>query len=372
MKFTIDKNLLVKKLKFCNEIISDLTTIPSLSGILINVEENKITLTSSNQTTSCKIEINNNITISSVGKILIKGNLLFNIISKLSDDKVTFNLIDNSIVRISTKTFTSDLNLLEDFSYPLIDFQHNNWKQFILEKEFLNKIHSKLTSTTLQSFDQTNVLTGIYFNSEREDGFIEATSTDSFHLTYLKHLYKGEKVNFILSLNEIKILNSILQETKSNVNTYLNNKEILFQIDDITILSRIIDGQYPSITKILKNNYDYKFLINKKKIFESINRGIVLVTSDKKPIIQLNIEKEKIITTFKNIECGSCYEEIEIKNYNGPEANIYLNAKFLLDLIKNITSDEIEFNFVNSTSPIILKDLKDQEFIGLIVPRKNI
>ena len=126
MKFTIDKNLLVKKLKFCNEIISDLTTIPSLSGILINVEENKITLTSSNQTTSCKIEINNNITISSIGKILIKGNLLFNIISKLSDDKVTFNLIDNSIVRISTKTFTSDLNLLEDFSYPLINFQHNN------------------------------------------------------------------------------------------------------------------------------------------------------------------------------------------------------------------------------------------------------
>ncbi len=357
MKFTIDKNLLVKKLKFCNEIILDLTTIPSLSGILIIVEE---------------IEINNNINIFSTGKILIKGSLLFNIISKISENKITFNLIDNSIVRISTDKFTSDLNLLEDFTYPMIKFNHIGWKEFILEKEFINKIYTKLTSTTLQSFDQSNVLTGIYFNSERLENFIEVTSTDSFHLSYLKHPYKGEKTPFILSLNDIKILNLIIQESKNNINTYLNKNEILFQIEDITILSRVIDGQYPSITKIFNEKYNYSFLLNKKALFESINRGIVLLNSDKKPILQLNIEKEKIITTFKNIESGSCYEDIEIKNYNGPEIKFYLNAKYLLDLIKNINSNEIEFNFINATSPIILKDLKDQEFISLIVPRKNI
>lgn len=278
MKFTIKKDVLFKNLKICNEVVNNININPVLSGVLIKVEDNKISLICSNQTTSCNLEINNNITISSTGSILIKCSLLFNIISKILEDTITFNLIDNSIIRISTEKFTSDLNLLDEFSYPLINFSHDNWKEIKLENNLFKKINNKLTSTTLVTLDQTNVLTGIFFNTERLENNIEIISTDSFHLGYLKHQYNGEKVKFILNTQIIKLINSLTEDNNQNILIYLNNKDIILNLNNTTILTRVIDGEYPLVNRTLEQEYKYKFNINKRELNNSINRGSVLLT----------------------------------------------------------------------------------------------
>lgn len=157
MKFTINKESLLNKLKFCNEIVDSSSINPILSNLLINVNEDNIEFICSNQLISSKTTIKNNISISSTGSILIKTNLLFNIILKINEDKITFNLVDNSIVHISTDKFTLDLNVLESYSYPVINFSFENKNKITISKQLFNKITNKTSFTVLESSDQTNI-----------------------------------------------------------------------------------------------------------------------------------------------------------------------------------------------------------------------
>ncbi len=374
MKFTINKESLLNKLKFCNEIVDSSSINPILSNLLINVNEDNIEFICSNQLISSKTIIKNNISISSTGSILIKTNLLFNIILKINEDKITFNLVDNSIVHISTDKFTLDLNVLESYSYPVINFSFENKNKITISKQLFNKITNKTSFTVLESSDQTNIFTGINLNSSRLDNKIEVLSTDSYHLSYLQEDFTNDKFDITLSLKVVKLINSLLKESKSDCNFYLDQNNILFEINDTIISTRLLDGKYHSSPyKILQNTYPYSFTTSKKEMIDSINRGLVLLSSDnsKKPTVQMIINDKELNLNFKSIELGSCYEKINIEGYKGSNIQIILNIKYLLDLLKEIETDKIEFHFINERGPILIKEVNDKNFITLISPCGN-
>lgn len=374
MKFTINKESLLNKLKFCNEIVDSSSINPILSNLLINVNEDNIEFICSNQLISSKTIIKNNISISSTGSILIKTNLLFNIISKINEDKITFDLVDNSIVHIFTDKFTLDLNVLESYSYPVINFSFENKNKITISKQLFNKITNKTSFTVLESSDQTNIFTGINLNSSRLDNKIEVLSTDSYHLSYLQEDFTNDKFDITLSLKVVKLINSLLKESKSDCNFYLDQNNILFEINDTIISTRLLDGKYHSSPyKILQNTYPYSFTTSKKEMIDSINRGLVLLSSDnsKKPTVQIIINDKELNLNFKSIELGSCYEKINIEGYKGSNIQIILNIKYLLDLLREIETDKIEFHFINERGPILIKEVNDKNFITLISPCGN-
>lgn len=374
MKFTINKESLLNKLKFCNEIVDSSSINPILSNLLINVNEDNIEFICSNQLISSKTIIKNNISISSTGSILIKTNLLFNIISKINEDKITFDLVDNSIVHIFTDKFTLDLNVLESYSYPVINFSFENKNKITISKQLFNKITNKTSFTVLESSDQTNIFTGINLNSSRLNNKIEVLSTDSYHLSYLQEDFTNDKFDITLSLKVVKLINSLLKESKSDCNFYLDQNNILFEINDTIISTRLLDGKYHSSPyKILQNIYPYSFTTSKKEMIDSINRGLVLLSSDnsKKPTVQMIINDKELNLNFKSIELGSCYEKINIEGYKGSNIQIILNIKYLLDLLKEIETDKIEFHFINERGPILIKEINDKNFITLISPCGN-
>ncbi len=374
MKFTINKESLLNKLKFCNEIVDSSSINPILSNLLINVNEDNIEFICSNQLISSKTIIKNNISISSTGSILIKTNLLFNIISKINEDKITFDLVDNSIIHIFTNKFTLDLNVLESYSYPVINFSFENKNKITINKQLFNKITNKTSFTVLESSDQTNIFTGINLNSSRLDNKIEVLSTDSYHLSYLQEDFTNDKFDITLSLKVVKLINSLLKESKSDCNFYLDQNNILFEINDTIISTRLLDGKYHSSPyKILQNTYPYSFTTSKKEMIDSINRGLVLLSSDnsKKPTVQMIINDKELNLNFKSIELGSCYEKINIEGYKGSNIQIILNIKYLLDLLREIETDKIEFHFINERGPILIKEVNDKNFITLISPCGN-
>ncbi len=374
MKFTINKESLLNKLKFCNEIVDSSSINPILSNLLINVNEDNIEFICSNQLISSKTTIKNNISIFSTGNILIKTNLLFNIISKINEDKITFDLVDNSIIHISTNKFTLDLNVLESYSYPVINFSFENKNKITINKQLFNKITNKTSLTVLESSDQTNIFTGINLNSNRLDNKIEILSTDSYHLSYLQEDFTNDKFDITLSLKVVKLINSLLKESKSDCNFYLDQNNILFEINNTIISTRLLDGKYHSSPyKILQNTYPYSFTTSKKEMIDSINRGLVLLSSDnsKKPTVQMIINNKELNLNFKSIELGSCYEKINIEDYKGSNIQIILNIKYLLDLLKEIETDKIEFHFINERGPILIKEVNDKNFITLISPCGN-
>ena len=154
-------------------------------------------------------------------------------------------------------------------------------------------------------------------------------------------------------------------ETDKDVNIFFTDKHILFEFDNTTVVSRLIEGEYLKIDNILSADYETKIKVNKKEFQSCIDRSTLLVKEgDKKPII-LNI-LDDVMEIKMNSIVGSLDEEMDIAKM-GKDLMIGFDPKFLIDALKVIDDEEVEIKLLNSKAPCFIKDAEEQ-YIYLILP----
>jgi len=165
------------------------------------------------------------------------------------------------------------------------------------------------------------------------------------------------------TLNEIsKILSG---EASSMVNIYFTEKHALFEFDDTTVVTRLIEGEYYRIDQMLSNDYETKVTINKKELLSCIERASLLIReTDKKPII-IRINDNNLELNI-NTAIGSMKEDIDIV-MEGKDIVIGFNPKFLMDALRVIDDESVDIYLINPKAPCFIRD-KDQTYIYLILP----
>ncbi|MDR2369412.1 MAG: DNA polymerase III subunit beta [Mycoplasmataceae bacterium] len=370
MKFTIEKNKLLTLLKLPSSIIENTTINPVLTGLLMEVKNNQITIISTNNHISVK-STTNDLKIESEGKVLIHGKLLYNIVNKLKETSITLEVVDSSIIRITTPSFSSDLNLLDNVGYPTVNFDVSQHIKCEIPNQHLKKVIHKLINTTNVVNDHTTPLNGILFDTTRMEGYIESIGTDGHHLSYLKTPYVGEKFKITIGVDILKTIQEQIND-QNNINFYLKNNQLIVETNNILFNCRLIEGEYPSAIKAIETNQQFHFLVNKQEIFNAIERGIVLASADKKPSILFNISPKKLKLSSRSIEYGSSYEEVSISEYSGDNISVSFNAKYISNLIKNIEHSEILVEFTANNKQFFFKNPNDSNYLSLILPIRMI
>ena len=165
------------------------------------------------------------------------------------------------------------------------------------------------------------------------------------------------------TLNEVsKILNG---DAESEVSLYFTSNHVLFEFDQTTVVSRLIEGEYFRISQMLNSDYDTKVSVNKKDMSSCIDRATLLVKeSDKKPII-IGITDGNMEVRL-NSSLGSMQEELAIEK-TGKDILIGFNPKFLADALRVIDDETIQIYMINPKAPCFIKD-SDETYIYLILP----
>ena len=165
------------------------------------------------------------------------------------------------------------------------------------------------------------------------------------------------------TLNEIsKILSG---DADKDISIYFTDKHALFEFDNTTVVSRLIEGEYFKIDQMLSNDYETKLKVNKKEFLSCIDRATLLVKEgDKKPII-INITDNSMELKI-NSTVGSMNEEIDIEK-NGRDLMIGFNPKFLIDALRVIDDETISVYLMNPKSPCFIRD-DENNYIYLILP----
>ena len=159
-----------------------------------------------------------------------------------------------------------------------------------------------------------------------------------------------------------KILNGGIDD---EVKIYFTEKHILFEFDNTIVLSRLIEGEYYKIDKMLSSDYETKITVNKKDMLDSIDRTTLLVKeSEKKPVI-IDI-KDNSIGFAMNSSIGSMHEEMDAVR-EGKDIIIGFNPRFLMDALRVIDDEEITLYMINPKAPCFIRD-KDESYIYLILP----
>lgn len=362
MKLICSKTNLLKGVNIVSKAVPTRTTMAILECILIDASANEIKLTAND--TELGIETRIEGEISEPGIIALDAKIFSEIVRKLPDSEVTIETDNSFKTLISCEK--ANFNIIgksgEDFSYiPYVERKESvTISQFTLKEV----IHQTIFS--IADNDNNKLMTGELF--EINENQLKVVSLDGHRISIrnieLKDNYQPKKVVVPgKTLNEISKI--ISGSTEEEVNIFITENHIIFEFDQTTVVSRLIEGEYFRIEQMLSSDYETKVKINKRDLLECIDRATLLITEgDKKPII-MNVT-EDFMELKINSFIGSMNEDIDIEK-DGKDIMIGFNPKFFIDALKVIDDEEITLYMVNPKAPCFIKDAQES-YIYLILP----
>ena len=362
MKLVFTKSNLNKAVGIVMKAVPTRTTMNILECILIDATTNEIKFTGNDMELGIETIVEGEII--EKGKIAIDAKLFSEIVRKLPDNDITLTTDSNNNALITCEK--SKFNIAgksgDDFSYlpAIIKDKMITLSQFQL-KEVINQ-----TIFSIAINDNNKMMTGELFDINGEE--FKIVSLDGHRISIrkiqLKNSYSPKKV--VVPGKTLQEISKIIPgSADEDVVIYITNNHIVFEFENTTVVSRLIEGEYFKIDQMLSSDYDTKVRINKRELLDCIDRATLLVKEgDKKPII-MNITDGNMELRINSF-IGSMNEDIDIDK-DGKDIMIGFNPKFFIDALRVIDEEEVNLYMVNPKAPCFIKD-DEGKFIYLILP----
>ena len=350
MKLVFSKSDLNKAVGIVMKAVPTRTTMNILECILIDATTNVIKFTGNDMELGIETIVEGEII--EKGKVAIDAKLFSEIVRKLPDSEITITTDANytSLITCEKSKFNIAGKSGDDFSYlPIIEKD----KMITISQFNLREVINQTIFSTAPN-DNNKMMTGELF--EVSDNVLKVVGLEG----------RADDVKVVVPGKTLQEISKILSTDAENmVNVYFTNNHILFEFDNTTVVSRLIEGEYFKINQMLSSDYGTKVVINKKEFIDSIDRANLLIKEgEKKPII-INITDGSLEVNV-NSAIGTLNEDIDIEK-EGKDLMIGFNPKFLLDALRVIDDETVDIYLVNPKAPCFIRD-KEQSYIYLILP----
>mgnify|MGYP000011620431 CR=1 FL=1 len=361
MRFNVNKEQLVKGIQIVQNIVGSKSNLPILSYLSIETYNNNIHITTTDLDIGIICELPAN--IEEIGKIVLPAKKFGDIIKEFPEDVISINTKKNNLTLIESKQCQFKLMGLPYEEFPKLP-KFTNQEIIKINQEDLKRMLSLVSFAV--SYDETRyVLSGILCQVQKDN--ISLTATDGKRLTfYQKKLTQGvnKNIEMIIPIKTIHELNRNLTE-EGEVIVSIGANQILMDFGKIQIISRLIEGEFPDCTQIIPPVSPNKIKIEREQFLLAIKRASLLSTPDYQAV-KLEVLKNKLVISKSTPDIGESREELSCE-YTGKDMIIGFNPNYLIDVLKNLEDEFIEFEITDSEKPGVIRS---DGYIYLVLPMK--
>ena len=325
MKFTCSRDDLVNNVSIVQRAVTTNSTVNILNGILIEAsDDDKIKLTGYDLQTGIEADVEASVT--EKGAVVIDSKFFGDIIRKLSAEKIVMgqkilkNMINHTIFAVS-----------RDNSRP--------------------------------------VLTGS--NIVSDGSVLSVVSIDGFRMAINREEMGNDfpKINYIVPGKALTEMSKILSDDEdSEINIYTSMQNLLFDIGNVRMVSRLIEGQFINFDSIITKNPKTVITINRKQFLDAVDRAsLIIMTDDRKCPVRFLSNNPSELTVQATSARGNLQENISI-SLEGDLIDVDFNSRYVLDVLKNIEDEEIRVEVNGGQGPCIIKPVEGEKYIYLILP----
>ncbi len=362
MKITAPKQELLKSLGIVMRAVPSRTTMSILYCILIDATVDTIRFTSNDMEMGIETVVNGS--IEERGLICLDAKMFYEIIRKMPESDVTIEVGNNYQTTISCEKSVFHIvgkDTTEFSPLPSIDR-----KDPVILTQFQLREMIRQTIFSISMNDANKILTGEFLQIRENE--IRLVGLDGHRIAIrrviLDAVYENrEAIIPGKTMNEIgKILTG---ETEDEVKLYFTKNHVLFEMDQTTMVSRLIEGTYFRVDQMLSNDFETKISVRKSELSSAVDRALLFTSeADKRPLVMT------VGTDTMNLRItspmGSMSDDVGIA-MEGKELKIGFNPKFILDAIRVIDDEEILIYFLNSKAPCFIRD-EAQSYIYMVLP----
>ena len=372
MNFEIKQSILLNNLNYAIKGISNKNIIPILNCIKFELRNEGLYMTSTDNESAIKtfIPSENIENINNLGEIVISGRYIYEIVRKIPNDIIKIEEVVDNKINISTTNSSFNLNCNNVNEFPELNLSDSKNPIHITTNEFKKIIRQ--TSFAASTQENRPEFTGINFKIS--NNLIECTTTDSYRLakkTLSINESLDEDINIIVPTKNLVELERMLDEDDNNIELHIFNNKIIVKFNNILMMSRLVNGNYPDTNKLISTQFENVLRVNLNEFYQAIDRASLLTSEFDKNTIKLNYENG-IINISSNIpEIGHVEEIVNNLNNNNNKFKVAFSSKYMLEALKSFEGDQIDLKFNGEEKPIIINDVEKDDLIQLIVPVKT-
>ena len=363
MIFTCNTSNLNKAIQTVQRAIISKPSTPIFSGIHFktNVDKLEIIAMDLNMAISCTIDAE----IAEAGEIVVSAKHFAELIRKLPGETITITKnTSNNTIKVESGKSEFQLLLMNEEDYPKFP-EFNADKTFTIADEKIKELIKK-TIFSCSNDEARPLFTGILVEIQDEITFV-GTNTHRLAIKSMG-IEASEPMSMIIPAKVLsEISRNLTSEVPQEVQISLLNNQIMIVIDNVTIVSRLIEGKFPDYRKVIPPQFAIKATVNIKEMAGAVERVALFATEGEYSIIKMCVDNNELTITSSSPEVGTGREVIGCVS-EGAQLNVAFNSRYILDILKNLESEEATFSMNTALSPVCVKSTEEEDYIYIVTP----
>lgn len=366
MKISIKKMDLLEGLNSVGKAITGKSNTPILKGVFLQAKKNALILLGSDSDLSiCKMV---SCEVIEEGTLLVDEKILAEIIRKLPNGDVKIELTEDDLVKIScnkTEFSIVHMNADEYHKFPtvekdiVVDIPQNLIKDMVKGVAYAAAVDSSKP-----------ILKGILF--EIEDKKLNIVALDGYRVA-MKSEFIGieEKVKVVVDAKNFLEISKLLSDTSNIVRITITKNTVMFNFSNTIIVTRLLEGEYVNYKALIPGEEKMKMQIDRLEMLSALERVSLMAKEGDNSMVKFTINNESLLDSLvisSASSIGKSKEEVAITlEGDVSPLEIAFNSRYLIELLKNTSSDILSFNFMGELAPAIISDKENTE-IFVVLP----
>ena len=365
MKFIVSSSQLLKNLQTLGGVINTNNTLPILDNFLFELSKNQLKVSASDleTTMSSIIEVETD----DKGEIAVPARLLLDILKTFPEQPLTFKTEDNNTIEISSQSGKYSLAYLDGSEFP---------KAIELEKPSKTTINSAILATAISKTifasgndDLRPVMSGVFFQFSSDNLTFVATDAHKLVKYTRTDIKAAEASEFIMPKKPLTLLKNILASISEDVAIEYNESNAKFSFANSEMVCRLIDGKYPNYDAVIPKENPNILTLDRSSFSNSVKR-VSIFSSKTTHQIRLKMAGTELNISAEDIDFSNKADERLQCSYQGDDMQIGFNSRFLLEMLNNLNSNDVQIHMSLPNRAGILKPLdglEDGEEITMLV-----
>lgn len=365
MRFIVSTSTLLKQLQSVSGALSNSTVLPILENFLFEIKDGNLTISATDlqtsMTTSLTVEAKEN------GRIAIPSRILLDTLKSLPEQPIAFNIDDNTFaIEINAGDGKYKLSGENGEDFPKIPVVENassvNLPASVLA-EAINKTIFAVSNDELRP-----AMTGVYCQLSTSNLTFVATDAHKLVRYRRKDAKAASTASFILPKKALNLLKSALPSDDVNVSVEYNSTSAFFKFSNINLVCRLIDERYPDYEAVIPQNNPNKLTIDRQAFLGSLSR-VAIYANKTTHQVRLKINGSELNISSEDIDFANEAHERLNCQYDGEDIEIGFNARFLIEMLKNLSCEEVmlEMSTPNRAGLLLPQNGDENEDVLMLV-----
>jgi DNA polymerase-3 subunit beta len=367
MKFIVSTSALLKQLQSISGALSSNTVLPILENFLFEISDSQLTISATDlqttMTTTLSVEAKEN------GKVAIPSRILLDTLKTFPEQPVIFTINDdNFAIEMSAGDGKYKLSGENGDDFPKIP-KVDNAASLMVPASVLSEAINK-TLFAVSTDELRPAMTGVYCQMSSEN--LTFVATDAHKLVrYRRRDAKADVANsFILPKKALTLLKSSLPAEDISVSVEYNTTNAFFSFNNINLICRLIDEKYPDYEAVIPVNNPNKLTIDRSLLLNCLKR-VAIFANKTTHQVRLKISGSELQISAEDLDFSNeAFERLSCE-YEGEDIEIGFNAKFLVEMLTNLSTEQVYLEMSTPNRAGILLPVStdnNEEVLMLVMP----